>query len=187
MADPTSFVLWIRSPHPDHSRLKRPAALFSAASEREVMQWREDNAWADSIPLILWGGPELPKSAVPFMLPHGSAPWQVDGVKGWQPLFGVKRPATVGDAIGALASSAAEIAAKIKGPVWEICAGASEGVLSIGVASAKKGWGVALEVGSPSILTSAVARDWGVSITVREHDVDAPKIQPDQIRSWGGI
>lgn len=178
LSKPSSFILWIQQPHPDRSKLRPPALLLTAAPESDWRRWRAANHWADQLPLISFLANEEAKRyprALPFQVlpdPGSHIPAWIHGIDGWAPE--VARPPTSSAAMWNVVDIAGQLARKVKGPTWEICAGGSEGLLACGAAAASGGWGVALETKSPSHVTAATVQALDLSMTVRETDVEVP-------------
>jgi hypothetical protein len=175
-APPSRFVLWCHTP----GRLETPRALFTSAPLDTVARWRSANRWADAVPLIAFGGPEMAPLGIPFGVPNaGGVPYLVEnappevwtsqehpslGWSDWVP----DGPADFGSSLDRLVSMVKRCARLIQAPAWELCADASEGVIALALASVY-GRSVALGAGAPTALTARVGQDLDVSVTFREH------------------
>jgi len=170
------FVLWTLAP--EAARLVRPSVLLTGAADVDVSRWLQANPWAKQLPRFRWAkhadvvaagrrgrffvDPEHIEEGDPELVGVIAEA----GADRPPPLFAVK--AELGDArrITAAVLAAGVIAARTpNAAIWEIEAGATDGVLAVGVANVHR-HAVAQAVAVPGFLNANLSARFGVGVKV---------------------
>jgi len=150
-------VLWAPLDSLDARKLEHPVCILAAATPGELGQWRLQNRWAESIPLVTFGGDDLrnhsrvvssghgPPIAFGPRCASGLTPYLVDNAP---PMVHVglrmaeETPYTTRerDAVGRYLSAVEAVATVLPhGPVWWIHAESDQGIGAVQVASTRGG------------------------------------------------
>lgn len=174
-------VLWCASDNLNARTIHKPMMLLAAAAPSEVGRWRTANRWADTIPVVTFGGDDVSDEAphpVRFNQPCGQTPWCVDNAPAAcvyslasladQPLAASER----GD-LGRYLTAVALVAAHASpGPAWWILAESDEGMGAVRVASIH-GACVALAAHGRQLGAAGAALANRLGVDVAVHDVSA--------------
>lgn len=189
---PSSFVLWV-SGISEQSRLRDPAALFTMAEPEHLKAFVERcQPWLYGIPGFVFSTTNgYPFAEPPQHEEHQNIPWRVrvfdcaDGLRfqelehaiGELSFLRVAPGTPSGDETAArmyaCTNVAAELAAKIKGPAWEVYAEQSGGLLVAGIVRAQRHAVALSDAPADAVPTASMAiTSEGASLTSRELDVE---------------
>lgn len=166
--------------------LARPTLLVSAAPPERLCHWYASRSWALSVPLVLWHRDEIDTVALKVFdasaresgddnylthryLSPGPGPCCVTATAALIRAAGFPPPADVDEThptrILDTVRTAAAITRALRsgGPVWEVCADATDGALALGAALAC-GRAVAVSDERPGPLFGALADSLGVTV-----------------------
>ncbi len=156
--------------------------LCAAAQPHEVGRWRESNRWADSIPIVTFGGDDLDPLGTAFGARAGMTPWRADNAPysvvrvlemlADQPLTTPER-----SSLDRYLTAVALVAAHAPpGPTWWVCAEGDQGIGAVRVA-ATRGACVALAAIGQQLGMAGVALANRLGVDVAMHDVSAGMVQ----------
>lgn len=173
VTSPDRFFLWYGSPESYH--LARPAAFFTAAPVAALRALFLRAPWIGDVPLIRFCGQANAALGRPrfYLEPPGDDLCAIEGVEVWRKGFEGERASRLqlevieevdsGRRIDATIRAAARIAGQIAGPAWELEAQHTDGLLAVGIATAK-GRAVAWAPASvPGVLNVAACKRWACS------------------------
>jgi hypothetical protein len=171
--NPDRFILWTAKPE----RLNQPRALLTSGTLDDTRKWRLSNRWADNLPLICFGGSELP---------YGRAFYEADSLLGATGIpyraanapeaawLAWKRPAPPQSAdldwderMAAYVDFVRCCANHLPGPLWQLHADTDDGAIAIGIAASNHRRAVALSAAPSGLHAAAWAARYHVAITNR--------------------
>lgn len=165
------LLLWVSQPE----RLETPVALLSAAEFDDVGRWQAQNKWAETVPLVLFGGESMRPLGKPFQTPMSDGmPYLVENAPSvvWDTWSELPHREAFADRLEVFQAFVKAVCRCIApGPVWVVLADGDEGVCATAVAAARGG-AVAIAAGQPTALTARMALDNGVRISVRAKSGD---------------
>lgn len=151
-----------------------PDLLFTAASEQTLRYFLQANPWANNLPIVSFG-----KKGTRIIADDSFPLHSVLGVEHLREFVGpvcdshaiTDKFLRVGRVAAIIASHAP---AKPFPNVWEIAASASEGFLSVGIASAR-GSSVALSDSPPTMASFTLGDLMGVDFNIMEEKIEEQK------------
>ena len=170
---PDRFFLWYSAPESFH--LARPAAFFTAAPVSELRRLFLRAPWIGDVPIVRFCNERTAALGSPrfYLSPPGDDLCAVEGIEVWRKGFeGERASRLVLDVYGVVdpmqrmqftIAAAGTIASQIAGPVWELEAQHTDGLLAIGIAAVKQRSVAWAPAALPGVLNVAACARWGVS------------------------